>query len=115
MGVIFAHPRSILRHCREDPMGTRRIELHFQDLFRGEDVTILVNGVSVAAFKAKTRMQTSLARIEQLEVAPGDEVIVTVGGQRLAVPLESPADTFVIRLSDGEASITAPSGPVGYV
>jgi hypothetical protein len=56
----------------------RSCELHFQEGFTGQTVTLAVDGQARSAFEARTRTQTGLARIETLEAGPGQTITVGI-------------------------------------
>jgi len=53
-------------------------EFHFQEGFTGQTVSLAVDGETRVHFEARTRLQTGLARIETLELNPGQTVTITV-------------------------------------
>jgi hypothetical protein len=56
----------------------KNYEFHFQEGFAGETVTVAVDGQTRVSFKARTRLQTGLARIESLQLDPGQTVAIAV-------------------------------------
>lgn len=95
-------------------VGTRAIEIHFQEYFDGEPVEVRINNRQIAAFPATTRYQIGLAHIEKVKIDDGDQVTVVVAGQTIRVPLTGDVDVYVVRLADGIPSIKPARGPVGY-
>lgn len=55
---------------------TQAYELHFQEGFIGDGLTILLDGKRVKAVKPRTRMQTGLAQIETIDAAPGQTLAI---------------------------------------
>ena len=53
-------------------------EIHFQEGFAGESVTVAVDGKQRAKFVVRTRLQTGLARMEAVKVDPGQVVSIEV-------------------------------------
>lgn len=53
-------------------------ELHFQEGFTGDVVTLAVDGKMRLRFKARTRLQVGLAKIARLKLAPGQTVSISV-------------------------------------
>ena len=66
-------------------------ELHFQDGFAGEVVEVAVDGDLRMRRELRTRLQISLAHIEEIEVQPGQEIVVTVPARRLSKGIEAKA------------------------
>lgn len=58
-------------------------ELHFQEGFAGDMVTLEIDGKASARFEARTRPQIGLARIETLRLEAGQSVAITVPGKGL--------------------------------
>ena len=55
-----------------------RCEFHFQEGFTGQTVTVTVEGRAPMRFEVHTRLQTGLARIEKLELNPGQTVTIAM-------------------------------------
>jgi hypothetical protein len=60
----------------EEDVVIMNCELHFQEGFGGETLVVAVDGVEVARFIAKTRMQIGLAHIEKLTLKVGQTVTI---------------------------------------
>ncbi|MEZ5667180.1 MAG: hypothetical protein R3F55_07065 [Alphaproteobacteria bacterium] len=92
-------------------------ELHFQEGFTGETVTVAVDGSVVARFQASTRMQTGLAHIERLHLLPGQEVTVHAGdepgGATIAVDESHPF--VVINREEDRLVVGATERSPGYL
>ena len=81
------------------------IELHFQDVFSGEEIEILLNDMVVAKRSMKTRFQTGLAHIEKLNVDLGDEIEVRVAGQSSGDSIKVLQNIYDYRITMSNASI----------
>lgn len=98
--------RSAYSLAMEDTMEQRKIELHFQEGFEGEQIEILRNGTVAAAFPAKTRYQISLAHIEELAIAENDEVVIRIkGGAMKIVPLVNGITQYRVNLVDNSLQV----------
>lgn len=53
-------------------------EFHFQEGFTGQSVSLAVDGEQRLSFEAKTRSQVGIARIEMLDLDPGQTVVIEV-------------------------------------
>lgn len=92
------------------------VEFHFQEFFRGEEIQILVNGASVAAFPATTRPQIGLAHVEPVAVAAGDRVTVRISGTgERTVEIVDDAKYWRVNLAGNTISIEPMHDNPGYV
>lgn len=66
-------------------------ELHFRDGFTGEVVEVTVDGERRMRRELRTRLQISLAHIEEIEVYPGQTVVVAVPARGLDRAIEAEA------------------------
>lgn len=64
--VVMAEEGVVIMNC----------ELHFQEGFDGETLVVSADGVEVARFTARTRMQIGLAHIEKLTLKAGQTVTI---------------------------------------
>lgn len=92
-------------------------ELHFQEGFSGETVEVLVDGVRVARFEARTRMQIGLAHIERLDLSPGDVVTVRIGDDATSASVTAePGKTYLnINLKNDKLILESTESSPGYV
>ncbi|MFL4468364.1 hypothetical protein ACERZ8_00200 [Tateyamaria armeniaca] len=65
-----------------------KLELHFTEGFSGQQISIHVNGRTVAEFSALTRFQTGLAHIEVLDLPDGEEVVIDFSDPKTSVHLD---------------------------
>lgn len=63
-------------------------ELHFRDGFVGDVVEVTVDGERRMRHELRTRLQISLAHIEEIEVRPGQRIEVSVPARGLRAAAE---------------------------
>lgn len=92
-------------------------EFHFQEGFTGETVTLSVDGEVRAQFEARTRLQTGLARIESLELTPGQTVAIAVSAPGLGAKHRAAAGDRWITVNrvDGTLVVQSATRRPGYV
>ena len=89
-------------------------ELHFEDGFAGETVEVFVDGKLTESFAARTRLQSSLARVLPLPLDPHQTVTVAIAGKG-AVSFSLDKHPFVrISLIDGSLVATPTSELPGH-
>jgi hypothetical protein len=95
----------------------KQCEFHFQEGFSGELVTVAVDGVLRAQFEARTRLQTGVAHIELVAVAPGQTVTIAVPIHSVHGEYQiSESDHWVtINLVDNKLVIQRSEGSPGYL
>jgi hypothetical protein len=84
------------------------VELHFEDGFAGETIEVLVDGEVRATFRAKTRYQVNLARVEPVDVKPAHVLAVRVKetGTYAARLVDGPDKYFVVSNRPEGVSLT---------
>ncbi len=94
-----------------------KIEFHFQEGFTGETVVLSVNGTELSRVTVQTRLQTGLAAIEAVEIAPGRSATITIPGTRLsATHTVTATDRWITVNRRGDAlSMVSVSSSPGYV
>lgn len=92
------------------------LELHLQQGFSGQAVTIAVDAQVCARFDARTRLQLGLAHIETLSVEPGQTVTVEVPslGLRQTYAVTDEDTILTANLVDRALILRPAQGPVGY-
>lgn len=96
------------------------LRIDLQEGFRGDKVVVRVNGKEVLQRAVKTRVQTGLAAIEQLDVAPGDITVeVELPERRISgtFHLQGGRDTYVgVSVSaNGKLTHKTSLEPFGYL
>jgi len=92
------------------------LEVHFQEVFSGEEIHIYVNGRRRASLTARTRFQTGLAAIETLEVHEGEEVMITTDDNAQARTSAASAYPYIIvKMVGGRLDLQSAAQQPGYL
>ena len=94
-----------------------RVEIHFQELFQGEPVDIVVGGEVRARVEPRTDFATALAHIEPIEVREGEEVTLRIadGDVEASVRVDASTPFVVATLSQGRLTLRRTETRPGYV
>lgn len=92
-------------------------EFHFQEGFAGEAVEMAVAGKSSARFKARTRAQIGLAKIETLQLQAGQTVSISIPALGLRSDFQvGAADRWVtVNVADNTLVVRSVQAGPGYV
>lgn len=92
-------------------------ELHFQEVFSGENVEIIIDGVIVSSITLQTRFQTGLAHIEKLQLQPGQKVEIRIVELKINTILHLKEDFMyvIINLHNGVLLTRATDRLPGYL
>lgn len=94
-----------------------KLELHFTEGFSGQEISIEIEGRTVAEFSARTKFQTGLAHIVMLDLQAGQEVTIKFSDPKTSVHLDVDAShPFVIfALQDGVLTTSKTDTRPGYL
>lgn len=102
---------------KEEDCEKAAIEFHFQEIFCGERIDIMINDEIQAQVMAKTRFQTGLAHIETIELCDGEEVTLVIGEldlkARVHVDVTKPYVT--VNMTDGQLRLENIATSPGYL
>lgn len=94
-----------------------KLELQFTEGFSGQEVSIEVEGRTVAEFAPRTKLQTGLAHIEVLDLHHGQEVTINFSNPKASVHLDvdasQPFVTFAVQ--DGVLTTNTTDTRPGYL
>lgn len=92
-------------------------ELHFQEGFSGETVAVAVNGEIRLRFEARTRLQTGLARLEILDVNPGETITISVPQRNSHGEFRPSGATYIltVNLVAGVLLVRPAASAPGYI
>lgn len=93
------------------------VEFHFQGIFSGEEIDIVVDDEVMAQVVAKTQIQTGLALIETIELKNKQDVLFVIKDLNLkaTVKVESSKPFVTINLTDGKLYIKNMEVSPGYL
>ena len=98
---------------------SERILIHFQEGFTGEDLELWRGEERVGHWPLQTRLQIGLARIEPLDVEPGDSLRISLPDRglqaRFAAPTSAGAHVFLVNFDGQELRVTAAEDEPGYL
>lgn len=94
-----------------------RVELHFQEGFSGETVFISAGAKLLSSFRLWTRPQIGLARIEPLQLTPGQTVTVAIPELSLesGIQITGRERWITVNLSEGALILQAAQEQPGYL
>lgn len=98
-----------------DPIQTEEFELHFQEMFNGEEAIATLDGVVLVRLKLKTRMQTGLAGMHSFKAAPGSMLGISAGGHSATWKLKAGESPLGIQLEPGGLVIKPVPAGHGYL
>lgn len=102
--ILLEITRKMTAYPDKENRSKATVELHFQEIFSGEHIDIVVDGEVRAQFVAKTRFQTGLAHIETIELYDEQEVVLKIQELNLkaTVKVERYKPFVIVKLKGGK-------------
>jgi hypothetical protein len=98
-----------------------KFEIHFQEGFDGNDVSILLNDEEIQHKSMTTRMQTSLAHLQNVDANPGDVVTIVFNdedledGPQYTVCLDQEKNYLVVNKLNNRIALDTTDKMPGYL
>jgi hypothetical protein len=93
------------------------VEFHFQEGFSGEEAQLFANDTEIGHYQLKTRVQTGLAAIKQIEVDPAQEFRIALPGLGISkkFSIDASKKYVFVNLNGNEVTVTPANASPGYV